>query len=111
MSSLLIGMATDGKAIRPPVHDDLSQQNGGAATRPSAVDLYVTKTFATFDVQFPRAIPNWELVPGGSKGLYQRERQSRHEMRQRIKERLRGKHRRVHNRLRSGGDRYRPDDE
>lgn len=89
LSSLLIAMHRDGKVIRPPVHEEYSRANGGGAMRPSIVDLYMTGDFASYDVQFPCPIPNWEIIPGDSKGLYQLERQSRPDVRARIVELLR----------------------
>ena len=88
LSSLLLGMARDGKVIRPPVHAELSADNG-SPTRPSVVDLYLSGLLATFDVQFPRPIPGWEVLPGDSRRLYELERQTRPEVRERIVELLR----------------------
>lgn len=89
LSSLLMRMERDGKVIRPPVHEELSKMNNGAPTRPSVVDLYQHCTFASFDVEYPRPVPNWEIIPGDSRGLYALERQSRPDVRERIVELLR----------------------
>lgn len=84
LSSLLLPMDMSQGKPRPPLHPTYDPKDTSWGGRGSAADLYWHGSFLAYDVQFPKPVPGWEILPGDARQLYELE----HDDRPVIKEHL-----------------------
>ncbi len=74
LSRLLLDMDVTGERIRPPLHPQYDPSDTTWGGRGSSADLFLTGDFVSYDVQFPKPVAGWEILPGDSQRLFELER-------------------------------------